>query len=367
VPVPRQLLGGAGGTSMLTNTPEIASALSGTDTNRGRQKRASLRAAPAPAVVSEAKADWAPLWIAPFFCTSEGYTRPMWKWKSALHDEVCQIVSQMDERPPNPAYADLSRDSIPEFRIERGAKGDPSICITAMGITTHVAPGSIFVNPNRDLVWGVDTIWPISGSSDEILRNPEWEEVSPDERLAARWHRQLLEDLFGSLHSNFVKAVRSGAAHIMARKNSVLAPFERVTWDQWQFFRLDVQPPRTLEVPAWCDPREPFWSRHAGISITAIGPTGERLYAIYIAPGVDNAESSNSEETSVEKCLQWLLKLLHEYPDRAPEPLRGLADRAISRFPGLSKRAFERCYFSAQAQTGNRNWSRARRPRKSPA
>ena len=229
---------------MLARTPQNATTPAGTDTNRGQQKRASRRAAPAPAVVSEVKADWAPLWIAPFFCTSEGYTRSIWKWENAVHDDVCQIVSQMYEGPPNPAYLDLERHSIPEFRIERGAKGEPSIRITAMGITTHVAPGSIYVNPNRDLVWGVDMIWPISGSSDEILRVPEWQEVSPDERLAARWHKQLLEDLFRSFHSNFVNAVRSGAAHIMARKNSVLAPFERVTWDQWQFFRLDTQPPR---------------------------------------------------------------------------------------------------------------------------
>ena len=99
---------------------------------------------------------------------------------------------------------------------------------------------------------------------------------------------------------------------------------------------------------------------------TATGLAGERLFAIYIAPGIVGIESGDREDDAEEKCLHWMAQLLQEFPDRAPKPLKTLAEEAISRFPGLSKRGFERCYVGAQLQTGNRNWSRPGAPSKSP-
>src|SRR5262249_24319334 len=87
---------------------------------------------------------------------------------------------------------------------------------------------------------------------------------------------------------------------------------------------------------------------------TATGPTGERLYAIYVAPRVQTPE---------EKCLQWLLGLLHEFPGSAPKPLDALAKEAQSKFAGMPVRGFRRCLSYAQKQSGNRNWSRSGRPK----
>ena len=99
----------------------------------------------------------------------------------------------------------------------------------------------------------------------------------------------------------------------MARKNSVLAPFERVTRDQWQFFRLDN--PSEEPPEKWHDPRAPVGLRDSPSPCTATGPTGERLFAIYVAPGI----SQNVGLASEHKCQIWVRELLRDYPDRAPK------------------------------------------------
>src|ERR1700730_13184937 len=43
---------------------------------------------------------------------------------------------------------------------------------------------------------------------------------------------------------------------------------------------------------------------------------------------------------------------------RPPKSLPLLAKDAISKFPGLTERGFQRRYFSARTQTGNIHWSR---------
>jgi hypothetical protein len=346
---------------MLTKSARGTAAPAGS----GQHKRAPAGGGAAPAPIQGPKADWAPLWIAPFFCTRQGYNRSLRKWTDRFSDEVRRHINQIHEGPRHHKHHELIGFSIPDFSIQRGPSGN--VKISAMGISTWIEPGWIRVDLDRDKVRAsAERVWSISGVSDEILTNEHWDDISSDRRLAAQWHRCLLDDLLRSLNWNFVASVISGAVHIMARKNSVFAPFERVTWDQWQFFRLDEGPTRSLETPAWCDPREPADGVSWRICMTATGPGGDRLYALYIAPVAGKTDFTDGEETLAEKkCLQWLLKLLHEYPDRAPEPLRHLRDRASAMFPGLPKRAFDRSYFFAQAQTGNRNWSLARRPRKS--
>jgi len=149
----------------------------------------------------------------------------------------------------------------------------------------------------------------------------------------------------------------------MARKNSVLAPFEHVTWDQWQYFTLhnDEENDNSLPVKTvWHDPRDPYRSAARTSPSTATGPTGEHLYAIHLAPGVKRRNSPEDE------CLRWLLQLLRDYPERPPQPLPNLAKEAVSKFPGLSERGFRHCRLSAQTETGNWNWSRPGAPSKSP-
>jgi hypothetical protein len=123
-----------------------------------------------------------------------------------------------------------------------------------MQISTLVAPRYIFVHRSGE---ELHDGWLISGCSYEILKEPQWEEVPSSQRLAALWHKRLLEELLNFWHRNFVEVVKFGAVHIMARKNSVLAPFDRVTWDQWQFFTLDHDRPLPRRVAkVWGDPRE---------------------------------------------------------------------------------------------------------------
>jgi hypothetical protein len=166
--------------------------------------------------------------------------------------------------------------------------------------------------------------------------------------------------LFWSWERNFAQAIESGAAHIMARKGSVLAPFERVTWNQWQYFQVSPVPRKKGK---WGDPAIPDWSRHNLIS-TALGPTDERLYEIHIAPAVNTVRHRSPEEN----CLEWLTDLIRDYPDRQPKRRDLLAQEAVSKFPGLTRNRFLLCLALAQEQTGNHNWSlpgRLKLPQKS--
>src|SRR5215208_665690 len=180
-----------------------------------------------------------------------------------------------------------------------------------------------------------------------MLREKRWRAVEPPDQRGAVWHWRLLSHLFISWRLEFVEALRSGAAYLMARKSSVLAPYERIAWDQWQFFTLDDDVPQSTSK-VWHDPREPFWSRILPSSATAGG--GERLYSIYVAPG--RKLDAKSVITAEDKCLQWLLELLRDSPERPPSPLESLAGEATKMFLGLSKSGFRRCVFKLQAETG---------------
>jgi hypothetical protein len=223
--------------------------------------------------------------------------------------------------------------------------------------------------------------WLIGGTSDEMLSDQNWnealrtqsekhedddgflvyEEISRDQKIAAEWHRQLLKRLFWSWERNFAEAIKSGAAYIMARKGSVLAPFERITWNQWQYFQVSPVPRKQKK---WGDPAIPDWSRH-DVPETAFGPTDERLYEIHIAPGVNRSDRSRENDPE-ERCLRWLGELIHDYPKRPPKPRDALAQEALSKFPALTKNGFFRCFVLVQEQAKNQSWSQPGRFPKSP-
>jgi hypothetical protein len=150
---------------------------------------------------------------------------------------------------------------------------------------------------------------------------------------------------------------------IVARKNSAAAPFERITWNEFrqcELHRVDngIYPSDNDMTP-----------------MTATGPGGLKLFSIHVAlgvdralpPGVDRAAGSTNHHNEVEnKCQQWLLELMREFPDRHPDPLPRLAKTAQSRFPGLSERGFHRALlFARKSPVGNSKWGKAGRP-KSP-
>jgi hypothetical protein len=196
--------------------------------------------------INEPQVDWVPLWKAPFFCFSDGYITSPNEWKRALLAKVQQGITSkypIDDGVP-PLVDDLPP---PEWSFSKNS-AKAEITIRGMGITTIISPQGGFIFPGerfdiRD--------WHIAGSSNDMFKDSDWHRIRPDERTGARWHRRLLLGLFGN---NFVQAVKLGTVHIMARKNSALAAFERITWDQWQFFRLDEKNDRWPRI--WYDPRE---------------------------------------------------------------------------------------------------------------
>lgn len=317
--------------------------------------RASADAKIAEAIIHEPQGDWVPLKQAPFFCASGGRICSVKTWPDAFYDDLRKMTSQIHTELRDPELVGLP---APEWSV-LSDKSRPSVWVTAMDISTDITPGSVFVSPDYRTKGPFG--WLVGGLSDAILKDPEWDEIPPQQRVAARWHRRLLETFFRNLHGNLADAVRSGAAHLMARKNSVLAPFERVTWDQWHFFRLDDDHNPRSKI--WYDPRNPDWELAWRGPCSATGPAGERLYGLHIAPGVVKNDDGLTAE---EKCQQWLRGMLRDHPERPPRPLEGLAKEAVSLFGGLSKRGFLRCYSYAQKETGNRNWSRPGAPPKSP-
>jgi hypothetical protein len=152
----------------------------------------------------------------------------------------------------------------------------------------------------------------------------------------------------------FLKSARAGIAKIMARVGTPLAPFTQIKWDQWQHFDYEISQVITDET------RKPMHERYRH-EATAIGPGEQRLFSIHVAPAADHLC-----KTIEEKCQQWLMELMQEYPNSAPYTLKNLANKAVSAFPGLSKRKFQQIYFETCNLTGNRNWSRPG-PKKFPA
>jgi hypothetical protein len=79
----------------------------------------------------------------------------------------------------------------------------------------------------------------VGGDPDEFRNLSPWKQLPPAHETTADWHMSLAMQVVAHFRRDFGKALNNGSAEIMARKNSVFAPFERVTCDQWQYFKLD--------------------------------------------------------------------------------------------------------------------------------
>jgi len=304
--------------------------------------------------------DWAPLWKAPFFCLSDGRLHNAETWPEAFCREVRQLTGSLHHgRQLHPR---LLKYGWPKWSvtIQNNRKDIP---IDAMGVSTTVAPGFVGMTAKAGSSGG----WFLSNRHPDFLAAPSWDKGIPEtDKDAAFVHKIMLTDLFRRLRANFAWAIEFGAAHVMARPRSVLAPFERIAWDQWRFFKQEIDYLEVLERPvAWQDARIPSFILAEMLPATAISPDGERLYSIYVAPGHERTESKGM--TAEDQCQQWLLELLREYRDQRPCPLQKLCQDAVLKFPGLTKRGFDRALMLAQARSGNRKWSEPGAPRKIPA
>jgi hypothetical protein len=323
------------------------------------------------AIINEPKPDWVSLWQAPFYCFSGDYVPTTPEWADALHTKVREIT-QSDEFKDGLRKAIREQLSSPDTLELLGYRSPPvewscatkrgRAWIIAMGIRTQIEPPTVVVMPEDADLGDPSLRWLILGSSEEILSDTRWNDedyfLSRDETIAAQWHRCLLTELFSSWERSFHRALELGAAHIMARKHSVLAPFERITISQWQHFRLKP-PTRRPEKSEWGNPQSLY------LPSIALGPADESLYEIYIAPGVNRSKSDARNRSPEENCLEWLAELIHRYPDRPPKPRDALAQEALSKFPGLKQNGFLRCFALVQVRTQNQSWSKPGRP-KSP-
>jgi hypothetical protein len=310
------------------------------------RKKPSARAAPAPAVINEPQADWKPLLIAPFYYGSSGYIRTPEEWGQYLHAAVANC-SALREIEPAPWSLEVSEGW--------------SASITAMGMTTTIRAkaGSVHfgpVNPHDIVRLGVH------GHASEVLEK-DWNSFPSELQKAAKWHQDILRQILIWSEADHMRALTSGAARIMARKNTVLAPFECITWDQWQYFTLDKDGSRTARHDdAWHDPRPGILFEDCVELSSATGPAGERLFAIHIAPGAGESRELGPEE----KCLRELSQLLGDYPDTPPARRDDLYKQLRSKIPDLPEAAFLRCWARVQADTGNRSWSKPGRRSQSP-
>jgi hypothetical protein len=281
--------------------------------------------------------------VAPFYCFSGRYLPSAQEWADALQIEIQAFTKKHWDRTPELGG---------EWSIVY-AKKEPGAWIKTMGIEMEVVPKRVFAMPrNNGSEFDFQGLT-ITGAALSATNEKAWQ-----------WLRSLRLYLLRSWKRSFVQAIRLGTADIMARKHTVLAPFERVTFNQWQYFRLDE---RELGPPnkdiQWGDPRLPYLA--GCVTWAATGPSGAKLYEIHVAPGLASPVSSFTIE---ELCEDLLVKMLTDHPDR-PRPLPELAKQICSELPGLTERAFRRCLFRAQQQTGNRKWSEAGRrkfPQKSP-
>jgi hypothetical protein len=327
-----------------------------------RQTRVALRTIAPTGLVSsinEPQADWVPIGKALYYCANRRFDTSSESWTSNVLAEAQDIMSKLHHGHPPPKVAMIPEPewffATEQQEVSIYTRGEP------VGVTTVIAPGNIrvfndhLVEGNEEAAWSIDFIWYFSLRN--IFNHAFWSEVSKTDRTIADCHKQLLETLVGSWRAQFCSAVRSGEALIMARKH-LLEPFELIAWDQWQFFSLDEPSQRKWgEI----DLRDPYYLRD--MPATATAPNGDRLYSIYVAPGI---RPHKANETQEQKCHQWLIALMRNSPTQPPQPLNNLAETAVSMFPGLTKNGFFRCYSSVREQTGNNSWSNPGRPRKSP-
>lgn len=287
--------------------------------------------------LDEPAADWVPLRLAPFYCSDDGFVSNS-SWIEAVTTEIKKILEVMGGE-------DHPLEQPPTITSDRD--GSRRVSVDSIGITTSwYCDGSIVVYPNSE-----PESWAIGGLNVKaLLDRDNWLCIAQHQRKAADWHYRLIGLLFSICHERFQTMFRSGAIHMMARKGCVFSPFERVTWDQWQVFKLDEESPKNS---VWHE-------RLPGTPASATAPDGAHLYSIYLAAGVSAEQSALTPE---EKCTQWVLGFLREFIDRPPDPLHILSARAVAKFEGLSERGFVRSYRHAQVLSGNYNWSTPGRPR----
>jgi hypothetical protein len=195
----------------------------------------SIPPADASSLINQPLRDWIPFWQAPYFCTRDGrmhVTRAGWTRASEL--QVRKDIDFMRDSPPDPDFS--TTRPCPQWDVRKNEQNF-RLTVSALGVHAWISPGTIFAGTDNDQ-WSAE--WTLaSGDCNDFLRSEDWNDIPETQRHTAEWLRRLLKNIFRGWEWGFRDALRSGAARLMATKNSVLQPFEQIVWDQWIFFKLD--------------------------------------------------------------------------------------------------------------------------------
>ena len=198
---------------MLTKNSDAASAGVDAKTRDARKADEADRTKNAISPTAAAHApqvDWVPLISAPLRYSSSGYIRSVEKWGENLGVKVKQFVTSIS------AHDDIN---MPEYSFRATKKWEAWIEAGGISMILSANWGAAFVWSGTDYSAG--------GDPDELLKNKIWKDFPPQQMSAARWHRSLLKAVLKSLRQDFGVALNKGSAQIVARKNTVLAPFQR--------------------------------------------------------------------------------------------------------------------------------------------
>jgi hypothetical protein len=353
---------------MLERTPPTETSVASVGPSRKKRKRTLDRTAAPFTIIQEPGADWVPIERALFWYSRSGYIQSAAEWEKQLRAIVTSFIESGRLRDQTMLEMAIAAGIPEEQRCSLGSANMPSELFFEVSkwrqARIEASGWRLGIDGARAniTVRGPDTCF--GGSPSEFLT--KYRAMTYEQRQGAGTWLDVAESIIGHFRRSFLHCLTRGAARIMARKNTVLAPFERVTWDQWTYFQLDE--PKWTERERGGNDRflPPDWfpsykSRREDNFGTATGPAGEKLYAVHIAPGAASIAGSNGGNDPEDKCLQELLDLMRQFPHRPPQPLPDLAEALCSAFPGLSERGFYGCFALAKQQTGNSSWSKAGR------
>lgn len=283
--------------------------------------------------------DWVPLSRAYLYYRTDGYLHSVQDW----HRYVGEMVE---------AYAEEEREA---FHV-RPADQHREINIEALYLVLTISPetGNFALTPKVVHEDEIEDLPLPEGEAANFLeacrryRGPRHWEFGVD------WHSRLVDYLVKQQARYLATAIRSGAAHVWARKRDVLAPFERIMPDQLYHFTPSLAVsgmPNDSGQPteAVLPPREPL--------IALKGPADERLFSVYVAPG----ERFSEQGKAIEQCVQWVRELVAANPDKRPYTKAVFVRIAREKFGNMSERAVLRILGQYQPAS----WSRPGAPTKS--
>jgi hypothetical protein len=253
--------------------------------------------------------DWKILAAVPYFYFGgNGFITTEHEWR----DEIHKLLHELSRSSPG-----LRRKEFGEKRVKIPIHAGSHI------FSLRVAGWHLFVNfPEMFIgllhereemhIWGsIDDYWA------KINSPPGLNAANGDALGTPDWFNDFLCELLTRMALGFAESVAAGAAHLMARKASPLARFERVLPDQFLHYSLD-EPLKTRRA-AWYDPRPLFPEDISPLPRTATGPNGEKLYSIYVAPGTRRGPANGHAKPLIEReCRTYLLQEMLRSPGVPP-------------------------------------------------